>query len=136
MPWKMVEAACACDDGLLRRQPSIRFDAVGDLLAGFYVRVLHVDSAYAKLLVAEQTLVMPASYRLDQVCVAVDLGDNIRFVPAHIEIAMSDLSIVVGTDRVVTLADVPGENIARQTLDNHVDYVDGVLTSSSLTGVK
>src|SRR6202040_1377787 len=43
VPWQVVEAARARDDGLLGRQPAVNGDALGNALAGLDVRVLHVD---------------------------------------------------------------------------------------------
>ena len=49
----MIEAAGAGDDRLLGREPPVRLDAVGDLLAGLHVGILHIDRADAELPVSQ-----------------------------------------------------------------------------------
>ncbi len=54
--------------------------------------------------------------------------NKIGLVPARIEIAMSNLPIVIGTDGIVTLADMHQDmNVVRKPFDRHVDYVDSGL---------
>ena len=49
MSWQMIEAARTGYDGLLRRQPSMCCDPVGNQLAALDVWGLHIDGADAEL---------------------------------------------------------------------------------------
>ena len=88
-----------------------------NLLAGFDIRILHIDRPDAKLLIAKEPMKVRRHVMLDQERIAVDRGDDIRLVSAGIEIAMANLTIIIGTDGVVALADMNQDmNIVRQVL--------------------
>ena len=100
-------------------------DPVGDLLAGFDVRRLHIDRADAELLVAEQAFVVGRHVVLDQERVAIDPADEVGLVAPRVEIAVPDLSVIVRPDRVVALADMHEHvDVVGQAFDGHVDDVD------------
>ena len=104
----------------------MRPDPLGDLLSRLDVRRLHVDRADAELLVAEQSFVVRRHVVFDQVRVAVDPADEVRLVASRVEVAVSDLTVVVWADGVVALADVNGDvDVVRNSLDGLVDDVDG-----------
>src|SRR6185437_6195899 len=73
MSWQMIEATRAGYDGLLRFQPTMCCDPVGDQLATFDVRGLHIDGAYAELFVAEQTLIVGSHIMFDEIEIAINL---------------------------------------------------------------
>ena len=126
MSWQMIEAARAGYDGLLRRQPTMCCDPVGDQLAAFDVRGLHIDGADAELLVAEQTLIVRRHIVFDEIEVAIDLANKIGLVTTSVEITMPDLSIVVGSDGIVALADMYAHmDVVRKIFDHLVDHIDG-----------
>src|ERR1700738_2913897 len=102
----MIKAARAGDDRLFGREPSMHFDPVNHLLSGLDVWGLHVDGADAKLLVAEVLFVVRRHIVFDEIAVTIDLADKIGFVSSLVEIAVADLSIVVGPYCVIALADV------------------------------
>ena len=106
MPGQMIKSARACHHRLFGGKPPIGFDAVSHLLSGLHVRVLHIDGADGKLLVAEQAFVVMRHVVLDEKGVAIDPADEIRLVAARIEIAVADLAVIVRTDRVIALADM------------------------------
>src|SRR5271166_1418502 len=106
MSGEMIEAAGTGDQGLLRRKPTMRSDAVSNLITAFDIWILHIDRANAQLLVTQQTLEMRSHVMLNQITVAFDFADQIRLVPARIEIAMTDLPVVIGADCVIALADM------------------------------
>ena len=76
MSWQMIETTRAGYDGLLRRQPTMCSDPVGDQLATFNVRGLHVDGTYAELFVAKQTLIVRSHIVFDKIEVAIDLANS------------------------------------------------------------
>jgi hypothetical protein len=47
MPGEMIEAARTGDQGLLRREPVMHPDALGDLLSAFDIRILYIDRTHA-----------------------------------------------------------------------------------------
>ena len=63
MSWQMIEAARTGYDGLLRRQPSMCCDPIGNQLPVLDVGGLHIDGAHAELFVPEQTLIMRGNER-------------------------------------------------------------------------
>ena len=95
----------------------VRPDPISHLLAGFDIWRLDVDRADTELLVAKQALIMRRHVVFDQVRVAIDSTDQIRLVTPSVKIAVSDLSVIIGPNRVVALADV----------HEHMDVVGKVL---------
>ena len=62
---------------------------------------------------------------LDEIGMATDLADQIGLVPSGVEVPMADLSIVIGADRIIALADMQRDmDILRQALDGEIDGLD------------
>jgi len=93
MSWQMIEAARTGYDGLLRGQPSMCCDPIGNQLPVLDVGGLHIDGAHAELFVPEQTLIMRGHIVFDEIEVAIDLANKIGLVATDVEITMPDLSI-------------------------------------------
>ena len=94
-------------------------------LAGLNVRRLHIDSADAELLVSEALLIVRRHVVLDQIAIALDAANEISLVAADIEVAMADLPVIIGADRVVALTDMHHDvHVLGQALDAHVDDLD------------
>ena len=106
MPRQVIKAARTGYDGLLRRQPTVGRDPVGDQLPALYIRKLHIDGADAELLVAEQSFVVRRHVVLDQIEVTIDPANKIGLVATSVEIAMPDLAVIVRSDGVIALADM------------------------------
>ena len=115
----------------------MRSDAVSNLITAFDIWILHIDRANAQLLVTQQTLEMGSHVMLNQITIAFDFADQIRLVPARIEISMTDLPVVIGADCVIALADMDQHmNILWKPLDRDVNRVRRARTSASSEAVK
>ena len=126
MSWQMVEAARTGYDGLLRRQPTMRCYPVGNQLPALDVRGLHIDGADAELFVAEQSLIVRGHVVFDQIEVAIDLANKIGLVATGVEIAMPDLAVVIGSDRVVALANMHAHmHVVGKIFDHRIDHING-----------
>ena len=137
VPWKVIEPAGTRDEGLLGQEPFMRPDPFGDLLAGLHIRRLHVDGTDAELLVAEQAFIVIRHVMLDQIGVAIDPANKIGLVAAHIEIAVPDLTVVIGPHRIIALADVDEDmtSSGRSSIAMLITST-AAFTSSSLGGRK
>jgi hypothetical protein len=82
----------------------VQRDAFRDPFAGFDVRILHIDRADAKLSVPQQPFVVRGHVVLDQETVAIDPCDDIRLISASVEVAVAYLAVIVGPDRIISLA--------------------------------
>ena len=103
----------------------MHFDPLNHQLPGLDVWVLHVDSADTKLFVSKVLFVVRRHIVLDEIAVTLDVADKISFVAPLVEIAVADLSIVVGPYCVIALADVNHDmNVGWQSVDRHVDRID------------
>ena len=97
-----------------------------DLFARLHIGVLHIDRADAELLVSEASLVMRRHVVFDKISVAFDPTDQIGLIPPDVEIAMPDLAVIVGADRIVSLADVHHHmHVLGKSLQAHIDNIDG-----------
>src|SRR5580704_7620174 len=97
----MIEPARTGNDRLLGREPWMRGNAFGDDLRCLHVGGLDIDRADTELLVSEQAFKSVRPVMLDQVGIAFDLTDQIRFIAARIEVPVADLPIVMSADGVV-----------------------------------
>jgi hypothetical protein len=131
MSWQMIEAARTGYDGLLRRQPGMCCDPVGNQLPALDIWGLDIDSAYAELFITEQILIVRGHIVFDEIKVAIDLANKIGLVATGVEITMPDLAIVIGSDCVVALANmyahVPGANWPELTSRSIASYHRGTL---------
>jgi len=133
----MIEAAGAGDDRLFGREPSMRFDPLNHLLSGLDVWGLHVDGTDAKLLVAEVLFIVRRHIVLDEIAVTLDVAYKIGFVAPLIEIAVADLSVVIGPYCVIALADVYHDmNVSWQSVDRQLIASTAARTSWSPATVK
>src|SRR6185437_7521079 len=95
MSRQVIEAAGASDQGLFWREPPVGLDPIGDELGRLDVRRLDIDGADAELLVPEQALIMARHVVLDEEAVAFDPAGEVRLVSSHVEVAVTDLAVVV-----------------------------------------
>jgi len=104
----------------------MRLDALDNLFGAFDIGRLNVDRAHRELPVAEATLVVRRHIVLDEKAVAFDLADEVGLVAPVIEIAVADLTVIIGADGVVALADMNHHmHILGKILDREVDRIDG-----------
>jgi hypothetical protein len=62
---------------------------------------------------------------LNQISIAFDLADQIRLIAAGVEIAVPDLPVIIGANRVIALADMnQNVHIIGKPFDRHVDRID------------
>src|ERR1700730_4086027 len=121
----MIKAARAGDDRLFGRAPFMHFDPPNNYLPSLDVGVLHVDSADTKLLVPKVLFIVRRHIVFYEIAVTLDVANKISFVAPLVEIAVADLSIVVGPYCVIALADVNHDmNVSWQSVDRHVDRID------------
>ncbi len=82
---------------------------VNDLLGGFDIRRLNIDSPNAELFIPQRSLESIRSIVLNQERVAFDLTDQVCFVATRVKVSMSYLSIIVLAYSIVTLAHMYGD---------------------------
>src|SRR4051812_45836466 len=100
-------------------------DTLNDLLWSLDVWGLNIDRANAKLVVPQTVLVMRGHVVLYQVASAVNPAHKVGLVRAKIEIAMADLPIIIGPDRIISLAYVHGHvHIVWESLNRAIDRLD------------
>jgi len=115
----------------------MHFDPLNHQLPGLDVWVLHVDSADTKLFVSKVLFVVRRHIVLDEIAVTLDVADKISFVAPLVEIAVADLSIVVGPYCVIALADVNHDmNVGWQSVDRQLIASTAARTSWSPATVK
>jgi hypothetical protein len=103
----------------------MRFDAVRDLFSRLHVGTLHIHGTHTQLFVAEKPLVMGRHVMFDKVSVAIDLANEVRFVPPGVEIAVANLTIIIGPDCIIALAYVHHHvDVVGKSLDHRVDDLD------------
>src|SRR5580658_7059688 len=121
----MVESACARYNRLLRREPWVSYNAFGYDFGCLDGRSLDIDRTDAELFVPEQAFKSIRPVMLDQVGVAFDLTNQIRFIAARIEVSVPDLPIIMSADGVVSLAYMNGDmNIRGQAFNREIDRFD------------
>jgi hypothetical protein len=102
----------------------VSLDPVGNKFASLDVRTLNINGTDTELFVAQMGFVVRRHVMLNEKAVTFDLANQVRFVTPRIEIAVSYLAIIVGTDRVIALANVDHQvHVVRQALNRHVDDV-------------
>ena len=80
----------------------------------------------AQLFVAKQTLIMRGHIVFDEIEVAIDLADKIGLVATGVKIAMPDLSIIIGSDRIIALANMYAYmHVVGEIFDHPVDHING-----------
>ena len=126
MSWEVIEPAGTGNKRLFGRQPIVLGDALGNLLAGLYVGRLNVDGSYTQLPIAQEILIMRCHVVLYEVSIAFDLAHEIGLIAPDVEIAVANLTVIVGADCVITLANVDHYmHVIRQVGDSHIDDVNG-----------
>ena len=110
---------------VVRAQATVGGNPFGNQRAGFDIGGLDIDRANAELLVSEQPFESVCPIMLDQVGTALDLADQVRLVASCIEIPVTNLTIIIGAYRIVSLADMNRHmNICGYTFDRQVDRLD------------
>jgi hypothetical protein len=62
----------------------------------------------------------------DEIEVAIDLANKIGLLATDVEITMPDLSIVIGSDRIVALANMYAHvHVVGEIFDHPVDHLNG-----------
>ena len=89
-----------------------------DLLRGFNIGRLNIDCADAELLLAEKGLVVRRHVVFDEITITIDLTNKICFITAMVEVAMTDLSVVIGANGVIALANMHHDvHVVREAFD-------------------
>src|ERR1051325_9827024 len=125
MARQMVEPACARNDRLFGREPSVGGYSFRDRFARFDIGSLDIDRADPELLVSQQALEGVGPVVLDHVGMALDPADQVCLVATSVEISMSNLPIIMRPDSVVPLAYVNGDmDVLRNPTDRQIHCLD------------
>src|SRR5437868_2227599 len=121
----MVEPACARNNRLFGREPSVGGYSFRDRFARFDIGILDIDRADPELLVPQQAIERISPVVLDHVGSALDLADQVCLIATGVEISMSNLPIIMRSDSVVPLAYMNGDmDVFRKSVDRLVHCLD------------
>ncbi len=118
----MVESAGAGNDSLLRGNPSLGAYPLNDRLGGFDSGILNIDGANADLLVPHQPFVMMRHIVFDETGRALNFRNQIGLIPAGVEIAMANLTVILLSDGIIALANMQRDvRLAGKPLYRRID---------------
>lgn len=99
-------------------------DAVSNSFAGLNIRCLNVDGSNPQLSIPQVTLKVRGHIMLDQIGIAFDPANQVRLVAPFIEIAVTDLAVVIWANRIVALANMDGHmNVVGNIFDDQIDHI-------------